>query len=232
DRLIAEEEKLLAIRTADSRRTGQVLLAIDLTGTILILMLGAILLREARRASRRLETSLSASQAANLSLEAAVAERTEHLAAAYHELGRSASILHSTFHSMAEAVLVIDTEGEIVLSNPAAETMLRYRPGMNVQHLRSLSTVFQSDGVTTIAPDDMPASRVLRGEQFEETEIFVRPVSGNDPVHLVISGRPLRDTAGAISGAALVYHDITASRETERKLQQAQKLDAIGKLTG
>ena len=42
----------------------------------------------------------------------------------------------------------------------------------------------------------------------------------------------MRDAAGAISGAALVYHDITASRETERKLQQAQKLDAIGKLTG
>src|SRR5205814_1996052 len=33
-------------------------------------------------------------------------------------------------------------------------------------------------------------------------------------------------------GAALVYHDISASRETERKLQQSQKLDAIGKLTG
>ena len=51
-------------------------------------------------------------------------------------------------------------------------------------------------------------------------------------MHLVVSGRPLRDAAGAISGAALVYHDITASRETEHKLQQSQKLDAIGKLTG
>ena len=51
-------------------------------------------------------------------------------------------------------------------------------------------------------------------------------------MHLVVSGRPLRDAAGAISGAALVYHDVTAWRETERKLQQSQKLDAIGKLTG
>ena len=48
----------------------------------------------------------------------------------------------------------------------------------------------------------------------------------------MISGRPLRDGAGAISGAALVYHDATASRETEHKLLQSQKLDAIGKLTG
>ena len=42
----------------------------------------------------------------------------------------------------------------------------------------------------------------------------------------------MRDASGAINGAALVYHDITASRDTERKLQQSQKLDAIGKLTG
>jgi signal transduction histidine kinase len=78
----------------------------------------------------------------------------------------------------------------------------------------------------------MPSSRVLRGETFDTSEIIIRPVSGKPPVHLIVSGRPLRDAAGAISGAALVYHDATASRETEHKLQQAQKLDAIGKLTG
>ncbi len=61
---------------------------------------------------------------------------------------------------------------------------------------------------------------------------MARRVSGEPPAHLIISGRPLRDAAGAISGAALVYHDATASRETEHKLLQSQKLDAIGKLTG
>ena len=44
--------------------------------------------------------------------------------------------MESTFRSMAEAVLVIDRKGEVVLSNPAAERMLRYRPGMNVVKLR------------------------------------------------------------------------------------------------
>ena len=43
------------------------------------------------------------------------------------ELRHSAAVLQSTFHSMAEAVLVIDTKGEILLANPAAEKMLRYR---------------------------------------------------------------------------------------------------------
>jgi signal transduction histidine kinase len=232
DKLAAEEESLLAVRSAESQFTRRVLLAINLAGVALILMLAVILIREARRARHKLENSLSATKAENESLEAAVAERTEHLLATHEELRRSASVLQSTFNSMAEGVLVIDTKGAVVLSNAAADQMLRYREGMTVNHLRKLSVVYQSDGSTPLPPGEMPAARALRGEQFDGKEIIARPVSGRDPVHLVVSGRPLHDASGAISGAALVYHDITAARETERKLQQAQKLDAIGKLTG
>jgi CHASE3 domain sensor protein len=49
DKLAAEEERLLAVRTADSQQTRIVLLAIDLTGAALILMLAAVLTRQARR---------------------------------------------------------------------------------------------------------------------------------------------------------------------------------------
>ena len=232
EKTVAEERRLLFARRAESETTGAFLLAIDLVGVALILILATMLTLSARRARRQLQDLLTATQATNEALEAAVAERTEHLVAAHDELRLSAAVLRSTFHSMAEAVLVIDTKGEILLSNPAAEKMLRVRSGMTVELLRSLSTVFHADGVTPLLIHDMPASRALRGEAFDATEIVVRPVSGNPPVHLVISGRPLRDGSGAISGAALVYHDATASRETEHKLQQSQKLDAIGKLTG
>jgi signal transduction histidine kinase/CHASE3 domain sensor protein len=228
DHMIADEEHLLALRNARSQRTGTVLISIGLAGASLILLLVAVLIRE----GRQLQTSLGASEAAKQSLEAAVAERTENLLAAHGELRQSTSILKNTFNSMADAVLVIDPKGEIALSNPAAEKMLRYKPGMNVHHLRALSTVFESDGTTPIPLEELPAARALRGEQFNECEIVVQPLRGTDQKHLVISGRPLRDAKGAISGAALVYHDATASRDTERRLREAQKLEAIGKMTG
>jgi PAS domain S-box-containing protein len=227
--MIAEEERRLALRTASSQQTGIVLISIDLAGASLILLLVLVLVRE----GRELKTSLGASEAANISLEAAVAERTEHLLAAHEELRRSEAVLKNTFQSMAEAVLVIDAGGEVVLSNPPAQKMLSYRPGMNVQNLRALNRAFHADGTTPMLPEEMPAARVLRGEEFDEQEIVVRPLrGGNDQVHLVISGRPIREKSGAISGGALVYHDITASRDTERRLREAQKLEAIGKLTG
>ncbi|MBR0857169.1 CHASE3 domain-containing protein [Bradyrhizobium liaoningense] len=232
DRLTAEEERLLAARSSDSRRSGIVLLGIDVAGAVLILLLFVLLMRESRRATVQLQSSLHESQAAKEVLEAAVAERTEHLVAAHDELRLSVNVLQSTFHSMAEAVLVIDSEGNVLLSNPAAERILLHRAGMNLSNLRALSDVFHGDGVTPLRADELPSARVLRGEQFEELEMIVRPHSGNPPRHLMISGRPMRDGHGEISGAVLVYHDATASRETERQLQQSQKLDAIGKLTG
>lgn len=231
-KVTAEERRLLTLRRADSQTTGTILLAIDLAGVALILVLATVLTRSSSRSSRELQESLTATKATNEALEAAVAERTEHLVNAHEELRHSTEVMQSTFHSMAEAVLVIDTKGRVLLSNPAAERMLSYRPGMTIELLRSLITVFRADGVTPLPAREMPASRALRGEEFDATEIVVRPRNDDAPVHLVISGRPLRDASRAISGAALLYHDISGTREIERKLQQSQKLDAIGKLTG
>jgi PAS domain S-box-containing protein len=234
DRLVSGQERLLVLRTSNSVRTGHVLLAIDLAGAVLILLLAAMLVREAKRTNLELEKALGAANLANQSLEAAVEERSKNLIEADQELRLSMAVLRSTFNSMAEAVLVIDPEGEVLLTNPAAERMLRYKPGMNVQGLRAQGRIYHADGITPIRPEEMPTARALRGEQFDELEFVARPISGpaRIPTHLVASGRPLRDAAGAISGAALVYHDATASRETERQLREAQKLEAVGKLTG
>ena len=232
ERMVANEEKLRASREADSRRTGIVLLGIDVIGALVILLLVAMLLRESQRTTGQLKSSLHETQAAKEALEAAVAERTEHLVTAHDELRLSVNVLQSTFRSMAEAVLVIDAEGNVLLSNPAAERILLHRTGMNLRNLRALSDVFHADGVTPLKRDELPSVRVLRGDEFENLEMIVRPLSGNNARHLMISGRPMRDGQGRISGAVLVYHDATASLETERQLHQSQKLDSIGKLTG
>ncbi|MBR1175864.1 CHASE3 domain-containing protein [Bradyrhizobium sp. KB893862 SZCCT0404] len=232
DRLSEEEERLLTARSQDSRRTSIVLLGIDVAGALVILLLLVMVMRESQRAQTALKSTLMETTAAKEQLEAAVAERTEHLVTAHDELRLSVNVLQSTFRSMAEAVLVIDDEGTVLLSNPAAERMLLHRAGMNLRNLRALSDVFHGDGVTPLRADELPSSRVLRGDEFEDLEMIVRPHSGNSPRHLMISGRPMLDGQGRISGAVLVYHDATSSRETERQLYQSQKLDAIGKLTG
>ncbi len=225
DRLTAEEQRLLAVSSAQSRLSGWLLLTTDLVGVVLILILGALLTRGAYLSNRALASSLSATEAENKSLEMEVAVRDEHLGAAQ-------SVLENTFNSIAEAVLVIDTQGGVLLSNPAAERLLGYRRGMSAADVRVANTFCHPDGVTPISFEERPSTIALSGEPVDRKEMIIRPADGRKPLHVMVSARPLRDSTGGVGGASIVYHDITDVQETERKLQQSQKLEAIGKLTG
>jgi PAS domain S-box-containing protein len=225
DMATAEEQRLLAVRSEQSQMSGRLLLTIDLVGVVLILILGAVLIRGAYLSNRALADSLSVTKAAKESLEEEVAVQEQHL-------GATQSVLENTFNSIAEAVLVIDTKGGVVLSNPAAERMLGYRPGMTVADLWAANTFCQPDGVTPVPLENKTSTVALAGRPTERKEVIIRPADGRKPLHVLVSGRPLRDATGAISGASIFFHDITDVQETDRKLQQAQKLEAIGKLTG
>ncbi|MGJ5208726.1 CHASE3 domain-containing protein [Bradyrhizobium sp. HKCCYLR20261] len=227
-----EERRLLAERAAISRRTGAWLLTIDLAGIGLLLLIAAYLVRRAYLSDRALRSSLSRSQAVATSLEAQALQQRGDLAAAYDELRRSSAILESTFNSMAEGVLVIDPGGTILLSNQAVGQFLGTDVGKTFAEMVVENLFYESDGVTQIPNDELPIARALLGLSFDRREVVVKPTDGRPHFRLMVSGRPLRGSDGAINGAALVYHDVTDVREIERLLQQAQKLDAIGKLTG
>ncbi|CCD99385.1 CHASE3 domain-containing protein [Bradyrhizobium sp. STM 3809] len=227
-----EERRLLAIRTATSRRTGTWLLGIDLAGVGMLLVIAACLVRRAYQSDRALRSSLSRSQATATSLEAQALQQRGDLAAAYDELRRSSAILETTFKTMAEGVLVVDPDGTIMLSNPAAGHFFGTDVGKTFAEMLDANQFYENDALARIADADLPIARALRGLSFDRREVVVKPTDGRPQFRLMVSGRPLRNAEGAISGAALVYHDVTEVHEIERLLQQAQKLDAIGKLTG
>ncbi|BAM89630.1 putative sensor histidine kinase with a CHASE3 and a response regulator receiver domain [Bradyrhizobium oligotrophicum S58] len=232
DRFVADQRQLLAQRSATSKATGSLLLAIDLCGLALLLIIAGYLVRRAYLDDRELRASLLRSEAEAVSLAEKAEKQHIDLVEAHEKLRHSAEVLQSTFNSMAEGVLVIDAADTVVFSNPAVEHLLGYRPDRNLSEVRAKLRVYESDGVTPVAPDDLPTPRALRGETFDRRELIVELSDRDETLRLMISGRPLRDAAGGITGAAMVYHDITMAHETERLLHQAQKLDAIGKLTG
>jgi PAS domain S-box-containing protein len=232
DEFTEEEKRQLAARSATSRTTGTLLLVADLAGVALILLIAAYLIRSTYLSDRALRSSLSRSKAETSSLEARALEQQDHLVAAYEDLRHSSEILENTFNSMAEGVLVIRPDGQFVLSNQAVAHFLGARPGKTFAEMKVENRFYEGDGATPIADASLPIARTLRGEELDRKEVVVKPTDGRPPFRLLVSGRPLRNPDGSPSGAAMVYHDITNTHETERLLQQAQKLDAIGKLTG
>ena len=145
---------------------------------------------------------------------------------------RNAEVFESIMAEMAEAVLLIDAQGNVVYENSAAIAMLRSSAGLTRPAWEQAFETFYLDGVTPLPPEKWPSRRCLRGELVSEYELLFR-FRGTDKLkHLIGSARPIHDATGAQTGAVVVFRDVTEAKETERQLRQSQKLDAIGQLTG
>jgi len=144
----------------------------------------------------------------------------------------NAEILTATITSMADAVLVTDEDGRVIVANPAAKNLFGDRPAPGPEDLPRTYHRFLPDGVTPFPPSETPIARAARGESVDNLEMVICPFDTSKNTHLIANGRPLRDKSGALKGAVIVYRDVTEAKNTERQLRQAQKMDAIGQLTG
>jgi signal transduction histidine kinase/ActR/RegA family two-component response regulator len=140
--------------------------------------------------------------------------------------------LDATIASMADAVLVADENGQIILANPAAKAMFGELQSVGSKDWKRRNPIFLPDGITLFPTGETPMARAIRGESVDNLEIVLHRLSTLTTIHLIANGRPLHDPSGAPKGAVVVYRDVTEAKETERLLRQAQKMDAIGQLTG
>ena len=225
DRMLRDEQQAVELHTIASERTSFWLVATRRFGIAILVGLVIMSIFLVRRANREREAALRALETANAGLESNVAERTA-------EIRRTVDVLDNTISTMAPAVIVIDTNVDVVLSNPVAARLLGISVGMTFESWAKTYGVFQADEVTPLPLEHRTFTRALRGEPVDNVEIFVRRVDAPKGCHLIANSRPLRDAAGVVTGAVLVYHDVTDMREIEHQLRQAQKLEAIGQLTG
>jgi two-component system cell cycle sensor histidine kinase/response regulator CckA len=138
---------------------------------------------------------------------------------------RTEALLESVLEQAPSGVLVCDTEGNIVLMNDAARRISGTPPGqwhtpaerLTAFHTRHL------DG-RPMRPEETGIGRALRGEvTVDEESLFRPPGDGHDRV-VRVSAAPLRDAEGKITGAVMVYSDITAEREASEARRQAEAL--------
>jgi signal transduction histidine kinase len=139
------------------------------------------------------------------------------------------SILDAVLDSVADGVVVSDSRGEFVLVNRQAERLLGARPGQ-----ASLATWASACGVHlpgTPEPLDPAEDPFVQGMSVRsEVEVVVQ--NGAVPgTSLAITATPFRRD-GATAGSVALLHDVTERRKLERRLQQAQKMEAIGQLAG
>lgn len=149
-----------------------------------------------------------------------------------------AAMLDAALESSADGVALHDAQGRLVQINSALRALLGLDAAPDFAHLTiaERGTLLQvTDAAGNELPcEDRPALRTLSGAVLAgDTTLDVRVKTLDDrTVFLNISGAPVRDAAGSITGSVLIYRDVTARRKLEAALveqvnQKGAVLDAL-----
>src|SRR5262245_16954317 len=114
------------------------------------------------------------------------------------------ALLGLVLDSLAEAVLVADGEGRILLVNQSAREMLGIDlEAMPLERWIGALRMRRSDG-TPFELDELPILRAVRGEPVDDLEILVRCASDGTERQLSATARPLAGLDGRLWGGVAV----------------------------
>jgi PAS domain S-box-containing protein len=132
-------------------------------------------------------------------------------------------VLNNTIDNMVDPVLVADVQGKIIIANPAAQKLFGDVSGVGIRNITSFER-FWSDGVTPLPIEQTALVRAFGGEAVDNLEFIVQPIGSANRSHLVANGRPVRNEAGEIQGAVMVYHDVTQNKKTQEALRESEQM--------
>ncbi len=128
--------------------------------------------------------------------------------------------------TMAQAAVALDADGRITYWNRAAETLYGWSAAevMGSNALEHLVPVVEADRAVKVMTA-LRAGRPWIGE-------FMLQRKDGTTFPALITDSALFDRDGNVIGFVGLTHDLTAQRKLEEQLQQAQKMEAIGRLAG
>ena len=214
---------VLATKQAGPRPPGHTATLERLGNAVLLERpLNAESLASAARAALRARSRQLAMRDLNATLEARVRERTQALVA-------SEAQSRAVFDGFPECMFVVHvTPGGRFLfeaSNPMAERVA----GVGSASIRGkpAEAFMPAEQAAGIAEQFQRCIDAGASLSFTE-ELRFPGLMGTFEVTLT----PLRDTAGRIGRLLAVFRDVTARNRLEDRLRQAQKMEAVGQLTG
>jgi signal transduction histidine kinase len=152
---------------------------------------------------------------------AAAEQRARELARSESALRQQTSILQSILNSMGDGVIVADAAANILLSNPAADRLIRAGLGTgDLGEQMDHHQTYLPQTLTTRASNEHPLLRAIRGETIDGAEVFLRASDSSNGLWLTATGRPLVDEQGRIQGGVVVYTDISSRKLMEKQIAE------------
>jgi len=116
-------------------------------------------------------------------------------------------VFENVIEAMVDAVLVVDAEGRVTLTNSAASVLTGYDPA----ELRDMPVakllVDETSGLRTVV-----RQRIAHGDVLRREESWLVTRAG-ERVPVSVTGSPVRDANGALQGIVLVARDVREMRQ-------------------
>jgi PAS domain S-box-containing protein len=166
--------------------------------------------------------------ALNEGLEARVADRARQLATTAARLKETEHRFQLLIEAVTDyAIFMLDKTGHVVSWNPGAERIKGYSAGEIIGHhfSRFYTEKDRQQGVPQTA-----LATAERTGKYEAEGTRIRNDGSTFLASVVINA--IRDPSGELLGFAKITRDITQRKAVEDQLRQAQKMEAVGQLTG
>lgn len=122
--------------------------------------------------------------------------------------------------NLAEGVVACDADGNLSLFNRVARQWHGTDPrAIPPAEWPKHYDLRQSDGETSLSPDEVPLLRALRGEHVEDFAMSIA-AEGQPVRHVLASGGPLVDERSRSLGAVVTMRDVTDRRTAEQELSR------------
>ena len=127
--------------------------------------------------------------------------------------------LNTLLENLSEGVAIADPSGRVLMVNDAARAILGFgnEELHNIDAFQSLASHGLDD--QPLSGDQQPLSRALRGEQFTDDEVRYTLRSGERRT-VVSTGTSVRDEAGSVTLAIVVFRDVTQLRCLEKQREE------------
>lgn len=119
-------------------------------------------------------------------------------------------VLKAILNDLAVGVAACDRNGTLAFFNREAERILGI--GLKQAGAGQWSSIwgcYLPDMATPYPPDQLPLARAARGEEVHQELIFIRNERQASGIWISAGSRPIRDAAGALCGAVMVFREVT-----------------------